>query len=51
MEEGGMTDLQFKAYIRKLVILLEDIESAETVEQAKAKIARLKQSLQQDLEG
>ena len=47
----GMTDLQFKSYLRQLIRALEAAESKGTREEVLAEIAKLKQDLQEDLEG
>ena len=44
--EEGMTDLQFRAYLRLLISRLESIGSQETPEQMK-----LKKELEEDLRG
>ena len=47
----GMTDLQFKSYLKQLIRALEAAESKDTREGVLAEIARLKQDLQEDLKG
>ncbi len=47
----GMTDLQFKSYLKQLIRALEAAESKDTREEVLAEIARLKQDLQEDLKG
>lgn len=50
MEESGMTDLQFKSYLRMLIAHLEHIKKAETLEEMREKLAELQNLLQQSLE-
>ena len=50
MEEGGMTDLQFKSYLRLLTLHLEHIEQAETVEKKREEIDKLISLLQHTIE-
>ena len=50
MEEGGMTDLQFKSYLRLLILHLEHIEQAETVEKKREEIDKLISLLQHTIE-
>ncbi len=47
----GMTDLQFKSYLRQLIRSLEAAESQSTLEGALEVIARLKKDLEEDLQG
>lgn len=47
----GMTDLQFKSYLKQLIRSLEAAESQDTLENVLAEIARLKKDLQEDLQG
>ena len=47
----GMTDLQFKSYLKQLIRALEAAESKDTREEVLAELARLKQDLQEDLKG
>lgn len=47
----GMTDLQFKSYLRLLIHSLEIAENKENKEDILAEITRLKQELQEDLQG
>ena len=47
----GMTDLQFKSYLKQLIRALETAESKDTKEAVLAEIARLKQDLEDDLKG
>ena len=46
----GMTDLQFKSFLRQVISHLELAEEAETPEQAMKAITSLKKLLQEDLE-
>ena len=47
----GMTDLQFKSYLKRLIRDLEMVENQETKEAILAEIAKLKQDLIDDLRG
>ena len=47
----GMTDLQFKSYLKQLIRALEAAESKDTKDAILAEIARLKQDLEEDLKG
>ena len=47
----GMTDLQFKAYIRLLIRALEREEAQDTVEGIRSELAKLKADLQSTLQG
>jgi hypothetical protein len=47
----GMTDLQFKSYLKRLIRDLEAAESKDTKEQILEEIRRLKQDLLDDLQG
>ena len=47
----GMTDLQFKSYLKQLIRALEAAESKDTKEAVLAEIARLRQDLEDDLKG
>lgn len=47
----GMTDLQFKSYLKQLIRALETAESKETKEAILAEIGKLKQDLVEDLKG
>ena len=51
MESMGMTDLQFKSYLKRLIRSLEAAESQDTREAVIAEIEKLKQDLQEDLQG
>ena len=45
----GMTDLQFKSYLKQLVRALERAERQETKEAVLAEIERLKKDLEEDI--
>ena len=47
----GMTDLQFKSYLKLLIRALEAVESKDTKEAILAEIAKLKKDLEDDLKG
>ena len=47
----GMTDLQFKSYLKRLIRALEEAESKETKEQILEEIKKLRQDLQEYLQG
>lgn len=49
--QEGMTDLQFKAYLKQLIRALERAESMGTVEEIRKELAKIKQDLQDALEG
>lgn len=46
----GMTDLQFKSFLKQMIRALEQIEAQETVEDARNELAKLKQDLQETIE-
>lgn len=46
----GMTDMQFKSFLRQLISRLEMAQEAETPEKGMEQIAALKKLLQEDLE-
>lgn len=50
MEEMGMTDLQFKAYLRGLVRALERIREEEGAEEKNREIDRLLKELEATLQ-
>lgn len=50
MEEMGMTDLQFKSFLKMLLDELEDIKEKGVSEEAEKKIERLKERFQSDIE-
>jgi hypothetical protein len=47
----GMTDLQFKSYLKQLIRALEAAESKDSKEDVLAEIAKLRQDLEEDLKG
>ena len=47
----GMTDLQFKSYLKQLIRALEAAESKDTKDDILAEIARLRRDLEEDLKG
>lgn len=49
-DTDGMTDLQFKSFLRLLIADLERAEQAGTPEKVLEEVTRLKQLLQEDLE-
>lgn len=50
-EEVGMTDLQFKSYLKQLIRNLEDAKSEETKEGTDEKLRELLNDLKEDLQG
>lgn len=47
----GMTDLQFKSYIRKLLSMTEDVTEESSKEELLAILNKLRRDLQEDLQG
>lgn len=47
----GMTDLQFKSYLKQLIRALETAEKQETKEKILSELTKLKLDLQEALEG
>lgn len=47
----GMTDLQFKSYLKLLINALEEATNKDTKEQIIEEINKLKKNLQEDLQG
>lgn len=47
----GMTDLQFKSYIRKLLSLTEDITEESSKEEMFEVLSKLRRDLEEDLRG
>lgn len=47
----GMTDLQFKSFLKMLIRALETAEKQDNKEDILAEISRLKHELQEDLQG
>lgn len=50
MDEEGMTDLQFKSYLRKIIFMLEDAGRQGTLEKTREKLDRLREELQIDIQ-
>lgn len=51
MEETGMTDLQFKSFLRKLVRNLEDARRAADKRETDLRLEGILQDLRRDLRG
>lgn len=47
----GMTDLQFKSYIRKLLSMMEDITDDSEKEEILAIVNKVRRDLEEDLRG
>ena len=47
----GMTDLQFKSYVRKLISMLDDAADKETKEEILAIVNKLRKELTEDVQG
>lgn len=47
----GMTDLQFKSYIRMLLSMIEDITEEKSKEEILAIVNKLRRDLEEDLRG
>ena len=47
----GMTDLQFKSFLKRLIRSLETAETMETKEQILEEIQKLKHDLEEDMLG
>ncbi len=47
----GMTDLQFKSYVRKLISMISDVSDENTKEEIYAALEKLRKELQEDLQG
>jgi len=47
----GMTDLQFKSYLKLLIRAFERAKNEDTLEKVLAEINKLQQDLQEDLQG
>ena len=47
----GMTDLQFKSYIRMLLSMIEDIAEEKSKEEILAIVNKLRRDLEEDLRG
>lgn len=50
MEEMGMTDLQFKSFLKMLLKQLEEIKDAGVSEEAAKKIEELEEGFKSDIE-
>jgi len=48
--EEGMTDLQFKSYLRKIIFILEDAQQQDTLEKMRGKLDRLREELRIDIQ-
>lgn len=51
MQEMGMTDLQFKSWLKQLIRNLEDARGESTKEETDRKLAELLDDLREDLQG
>ena len=51
MEEMGMTDLQFKSWLKQIIRGLEGAKEEGTKEKTKKKIDELLKDLKEDLQG
>lgn len=51
MEDMGMTDLQFKSWLRQIIRRLEEAEGEENKEKTDKKLEELLKDLKQDLQG
>lgn len=49
--EEGMTDLQFKSYVRKLLSMTEGITEESSKEEILAIVNKLRRDLEEDLRG
>ena len=47
----GMTDLQFKSYVRKLISMLDDAADKETKEEILAIVNKPRKELTEDVQG
>ena len=50
MEDMGMTDLQFKSWLRQIIRRLEEAEGEENKEKTDKKLEELLKDLKQDLQ-
>jgi hypothetical protein len=50
MEEMGMSDLQFKSFLKQLVKRMEDAKDEPEAEETKAKLEEIIQDLKSDIE-
>ncbi len=51
MEEMGMTDLQFKSFLRMMVNYIEEAKAEESKEGTDEKLDKVLENLKADLEG
>ena len=51
MEDMGMTDLQFKSWLRQIIRRLEEAESEDSKEKKDIKLDELLKDLREDLQG
>ena len=51
MEGMGMTDLQFKSWLRQIIRRLEEAESEDSKEKTDIKLDELLKDLREDLQG
>lgn len=51
MEDMGMTDLQFKSWLRQIIRRLEEAESEDSKEKTDIKLDELLKDLKEDLQG
>lgn len=51
MEDMGMTDLQFKSWLRQIIRRLEEAESEDSKEKTDIKLDELLKDLREDLQG
>ena len=51
MEDMGMTDLQFKSWLRQIIRRLEEAESEDSKEKTNIKLDELLKDLREDLQG
>ena len=51
MEDMGMTDLQFKSWLRQIIRRLEEAESEDSKEKTYIKLDELLKDLREDLQG
>ena len=50
MEEMGMTDMQFKSFLKQLIRNLEDAKGEEGKEETDEKLSQILQDLKEDLQ-
>lgn len=50
-EEVGMTDLQFKSWLKRIIAELQEATDKETKQETDEKIERLLRDLKEDLQG